>query len=215
MNPTLLGRTTRLLIGLFAFAVSVSLMIRSELGLGPWDTFHVGLSSLTGLSVGLIMILVGVVLVVVSYFIRVRAGPGTIANMILIGAFTDLLLPMTPTAAGVILPWVYYLVGVGVAGLATGFYISAGLGTGPRDSLMVGLAALTRWPIRRVRTLIEASALGVGWVLGGTVGIGTVVFLVLIGPVTQWGMELFPIPGAQPKGPDVRRSRTARRDAAA
>jgi uncharacterized membrane protein YczE len=186
-------------------------MIRAELGLGPWDAFHVGLSELTGISVGLVMNAVGLVIVVGALAIRVRPGPGTIANMILIGIFADLLLPHLPTATGAIFPWIYLLGGIALCGIATGLYIGAGYGAGPRDSLMVGLAERTGWSIRLMRTLIEVSVLGLGWAMGGKIGIGTVVFTITVGPAAQWGLALFsPAPTPSPPTPPSppRRSRS-------
>jgi uncharacterized protein len=176
------------------------LMIRSGLGLGPWDAFHVGLSRLTGVSVGTASIGVGVAIVGGSLLLGVRPGPGTVANMILIGVFIDLLLPIVPDAAGWgMLP--YHLGGIGLLGLATGMYIAAGLGKGPRDGMMLGVSARTGMSVSRVRTGIEATVLVLGWAMGGRVGVGTVLFALAIGPVTQWGLQLFGVSGATPRGP--------------
>lgn len=185
-------RTVQLLFGLFLFGLNIALMIRAELGLGPWDAFHVGLSRVTGVSVGLIIILIGLLVVISALAIRVRPGIGTIANMILVGVFADLLLPVIPVADGLVWAWVYLISGVTLCGLATGMYIGAGYGTGPRDSLMIGIAARSGGSIRLVRTLIEVSVLGLGWAMGGKIGIGTIVFTLTVGPAAQWGMELFP-----------------------
>jgi uncharacterized membrane protein YczE len=184
-------RTAQLLFGLFLFGLSIALMIRAELGLGPWDAFHVGLSRVTGISVGLIIIAIGFVVVLSALLIRVRPGPGTLANMIMVGIFADLLLPVIPVASGVSWSWAFLFSGIALCGLATGIYIGAGYGAGPRDSLMVGIAERSGWSIRRVRTLIEVSVLGLGWMMGGKIGIGTVVFTLTIGPSAQWGMRLF------------------------
>ena len=184
-------RATQLFFGLFLFGLNISLMIRAELGLGPWDAFHVGLAQVTGLSVGLIIIVIGVLVVLGTLLIRVRPGPGTVANMIMVGIFADLLLPVIPVASGVSWSWAFLFSGIALCGLATGIYIGAGYGAGPRDSLMVGIAERSGWSIRRVRTLIEVSVLGLGWMMGGKIGIGTVVFTLTIGPSAQWGMRLF------------------------
>lgn len=187
-NPLLAW--AQLLAGLAGFAVAVSLMIRSGLGLGPWDAFHVGLHRWTGISVGGASIVAGVVIVVGSLPIGIRPGWGTLANMVLIGVFIDLLLPRVPPAPSLPLAFVFHLAGIGICGLATGFYIAAGLGTGPRDGLMIGLAERYGWPVGRVRTGIELTVLLLGWGMGGTVGIGTVLFAFGIGPVTQWGLRV-------------------------
>ncbi len=198
-------RIAQLVLGLFVFGIGVTLLIRAELGLGPWDSFHVGLSQLTGISVGMVMNGIGLLIVLGALAIGVRPGPGTIVNMILIGVFADQLLPLVPTAPGIILPWAYLLTGIALCGLATGMYLGAGFGAGPRDGLMVGLAARTGWSVRLVRTLIEVSVLGFGWLMGGKIGIGTVVFTLTVGPAAQWGLALFganrPTPAGAPAPP--------------
>ncbi|HYW05983.1 MAG TPA: hypothetical protein VE913_03445, partial [Longimicrobium sp.] len=135
-------------------------------------------------------ILTGVAIVALSLVIGIRPGVGTVANMVLIGWFIDLLRPWIPVAPGTAWAYAYFIVGIAVCGLSTGIYIAAGLGKGPRDGLMLGLAARSGWPVRRVRTLIELSALGVGWWLGGSVGVGTVLFALGIGPAAQWGLAM-------------------------
>ena len=189
-------RWARLLAGLFLFGVAVVLMIRSGLGLGPWDAFHVGLHHLTGMTIGTTTIVVGLVIVVGTWFMGERPGPGTIANMILIGVFVDLLLPVVPEASGWLgLP--YHLAGIGLTGIATGLYISPGLGKGPRDGLMLALAERTGHSVQRVRTWIELTALALGWTMGGKVGVGTLLFAFGIGPVTQWSLQWFGITTAR------------------
>jgi uncharacterized protein len=213
-----LGRWVQLTVGLFGYGLAIPLMIQSGLGLGPWDAFHLGLHYQTGISVGLASILVGVVIVAGSYFLGIRPGPGTLANMILIGVFIDLVLPRVPAAPTWPIGVAYYLIGIAAVGLATGMYMGAGLGNGPRDGLMVGISAARGWPVRRVRTAIEIAALGGGWAMGGTIGIGTILFALTIGPATQFGLELFgALPPARraPSEPDPRlRPRRAWRRAA-
>lgn len=189
-----LGRESRrwaqLLLGLFVYGLACALMIRSEFGLGPWDAFHVGLHRLTGLSVGAASIVVGVAIVGGTWLIGVRPGLGMLANMVLIGVFIDLLLPAVPSATGWLRP-AYHVAGTVLTGFATGLYIAPGLGEGPRDGMMLGIAARTGWSVRRVRTAIELTVLALGWALGATVGLGTIVFALGIGPATQWGLRLF------------------------
>lgn len=180
----------QLLIGLFGYAVAVALMIQSQLGLGPWDAFHVGVQNLTGIPVGQASIYVGMLLLLGTWFIGVRPGLGTIGNMILIGVFLDLLLPVLPLAHGWAIGLAYFIPGLLICGLSTGFYIGAGLGKGPRDGLMVGLSQGTGWPVRRVRTLIELVVLVFGWLMGGPIGLGTLLFALGIGPAAQWGMRV-------------------------
>ena len=192
-SPTrsIVGRWAQLLTGLLAFALSIALMIRGGLGLGPWDAFHVGLHRLTGMTVGTASIAAGFVIIAISLLLKARLGPATIANMVLIGIFTDLALPVVPAAAGFAIGLAYHLVGIALIGLATGMYLGAGLGAGPRDGLMTALAARYGWSISRTRTGIELSVLGLGWLMGGTLGLGTILFAVAVGPSVQWGMRLF------------------------
>ena len=187
----LAARWAQLLGGLLAFAIAIALMIRSGLGLGPWDAFHYGLHRLTGLTVGLASILAGVIVVGISVAMKVKPGPATLANMVLVGVFTDLVLPLVPSAAGWGPGLAYHVFGIGLMGLATGMYISAGLGSGPRDGLMAALSVRYGWSIQRTRTLIELSVLALGWAMGGMLGVGTVLFAAAIGPSVQWGMRLF------------------------
>lgn len=181
---------TQLVTGLFAYGLAIALMVRSRLGLGPWDAFHVGIHNLTGMSIGVASIVVGMVIVAGSWFIGIRPGWGTVANMILIGVFLDLLLPVLAPAADWRVGAAYYLAGIVICGLATGFYIAAGLGKGPRDGLMIGLSQRSGWPVGRVRTAIEVSVLALGWAMGGAVGVGTLLFAFGIGPATQWGLRV-------------------------
>ena len=163
-------------------------MVRSGLGLGPWDAFHAGLHQHNGIGIGTASILAGVVILVVSLPMGVRPGVGTAANMVLIGTFIDLLLPVVPPAASWPVGLVYYVAALTIAGWFTGAYIAAGLGKGPRDGLVLAVAARSGWPVRRVRTAMELSVLGFGWALGGALGVGTVLFALGIGPAMQWGL---------------------------
>lgn len=177
-------------IGLFGYALSVRLMIASGLGLGPWDSFHVGLNYLTGMSVGAANIVCGLLIVAGSWLISIRPGIGTLANMIGISIFLDTLQPLIPAVTDWRWAVAFHVSGIVLCGLTTGVYIAAGLGKGPRDGLMVGLSQQTGWPIRRVRMLIEIAVLGCGWLMGGPIGVGTIMFALGIGPAVQWGLQL-------------------------
>jgi uncharacterized protein len=195
------GRWLQLVGGLLCFGVAIPLMIGSRLGLGPWDAFHFGLHRLTGISVGGASIGVGMVILAGTWFLGVRPGAGTVANMVLIGVFIDLLLPLTPTAGNLYWGVVYYLGAIALAGLGTGMYIGAGLGQGPRDGLMLGLSRRMGWPVRRVRTAMELTVLLLGWAMGGGIGVGTLMFATLIGPAAQWGLQLFRVAPAPAPAP--------------
>jgi len=178
------ARFVQLFAGLVLFGVSLAFLVRSELGLDPWDVFHQGLSVATGLSIGVCTIAAGVVVLLLWFPLRQRPGIGTVANVILVGLTLDAALFVLPTTNDLAFRWTYLIGGIVLNGIATGAYIGAGLGPGPRDGLMVGLARGGR-SIRVVRTSIEVSVLVVGWLLGGTVGIGTVLFALTIGPIVH------------------------------
>ncbi len=180
----------QLLVGLFGYGLAVALMIESNLGLGPWDAFHYGIHRYTGITVGTASILVGLAIQALTWFIGVRPGAGTIANMVLIGVFIDLLLPILPAATHWSVGLAFYVAGILICGLATGFYIGAGLGKGPRDGLMIAVSQIVGWPVRRVRTLIELTVLLLGWLMGATIGVGTLLFALGIGPAVQWGLRV-------------------------
>jgi uncharacterized membrane protein YczE len=183
-------RFVQLLAGLVSFGASLALLVRSELGLDPWDVFHQGLSVATGLSIGTCTIAAGVVVLLLWFPLRQRPGIGTVANVILVGLTLDAALFVLPTTDDLAFRWSYLVGGIVLNGIATGAYIGAGLGPGPRDGLMVGLARGGR-SIRVVRTSIEVSVLVVGWLLGGTVGLGTVLFALMIGPIVHWTLPIF------------------------
>jgi uncharacterized membrane protein YczE len=195
------ARWGQFLLAMACFGLAISLMIRSGLGLGPWDAFHVGLARLTGLTIGQASIVAGVAVLLGSMAMGVRPGIGTIANMFLVGIAVDVMLPFVPAAeslgGGMVSQGAYFALGILGAGFGTGMYIAAALGAGPRDGLMVAVSARSGWPVRRVRTLLEASVLAAGWAMGGKLGVGTVAFVAGIGPVTQWGMQHFGLVGAR------------------
>ncbi len=172
-------------------------MVRAGLGLGPWDVLHQGLSMRTGLPIGTLVILVGFVVLLGWVPLRQRLGVGTVCNALLIGLVIDAVLAVVSEPHGQATRWLFLLSGLGLVGLGSGLYIGAGLGPGPRDGLMTGLAA-RGYSLRIVRTLIELSALAAGWALGGTVGVGTLVFALGIGPLVQMFLGRLTIPAPIP-----------------
>jgi uncharacterized membrane protein YczE len=186
-----IARFAQLIIGLVIYGLSSSLMVLGRHGLVPWDVLHQGLQRQTGIALGTWSILVGLVVVTLWIPLREKPGWGTLLNAIVIGGSIDLALWIVPVVHGGATRWACCLVGVLLGGVATGMYIGAGLGPGPRDGLMTGLARRTGGSIRTVRTALEATVLVLGWFLGGTVGVITVIYLVSIGPLAHVFVPLF------------------------
>ena len=178
-------RLLQLFIGLLLYGASMALMLRAALGLDPWDVFHQGLAIQADLSIGKVVNLVGLAVLLLWIPLKQRPGIGTVANVILIGTAMDLTLSVLPAIEGLALPVAALLFSVVANGIAGALYIGAGLGPGPRDGLMTGLARRTGWSLRLVRTGIELTVLGCGWLLGGTVGVGTLLYAFTIGPLVQ------------------------------
>jgi uncharacterized protein len=199
----------RLFAGLWLFAAGVVLGLRSGLGVSPWDVLHDGIRQVTPLSFGAASVLVGVVLVLVALSHGVRPGPGTLANMVAIGVFADAMLASgigrDLHAQPLPLRLAVVLAGIGLVAFGSALYIGAGLGSGPRDSLMLALSARTRIRVGLVRALIEASALAAGWLLGGAAGIGTVLFVAGIGPAVELAFRLLRIEVPAGRGGRARR----------
>lgn len=166
-------------------------MVRSRLGLMAWSVLHEGLSRQTGLSIGLVTNLLGAVVLLVWIPLRQRPGLGTISNVLVIGTATDFTLALLPEVGALPGRTALLLGGIALNGLATAAYISAGYGPGPRDGLTTGLVKATGVSIRRARLSVELVVLACGWLLGGTVGIGTVLHAVVIGPLMQAGLSIF------------------------
>ena len=183
-------RLAQLYAGLVLYGVSVTLMIQARLGLDPWDVFHQGLARHSGLAIGTWSILVGLVVLLLWIPLRQLPGIGTVANVVMIGGTMDIVLSLVHSPNSLLWRIVCLLAGVGLNGVATGAYIGAGLGPGPRDGLMTGLAARGH-SIRVVRTGIEIAVLVTGWLLGGTVGVGTVLYAVSIGPLAHVFVPFF------------------------
>ncbi|GAB2752499.1 membrane protein [Salinifilum aidingensis] len=178
----------QLFAGLALYGASQALMIRGQLGLGPWDALHAGLSEKLGLNFGVTVILVSVAVLVLWIPLRQRIGVGTVANTVCVGLAADGALALIPPVAALGPRIALLVAGVVLNGIATAYYIGARLGPGARDGLMTGLAERTGASLRLVRTLIEITVLAAGWLLGGTVGVGTALYAVAIGPVAQFAM---------------------------
>lgn len=187
------ARTLRLLIGLFLYAVGIVMTINANLGLSPWDVFHQGLAQKFGITMGQASIAVGGMIVVLNWVLGERIGWSTLANILFIGLFLDLLMirHVIPSFDSFIPSLALMLLGLLVIGLATYFYLGVGLGSGPRDGLMVALTKKTGKSVRLIRNSIELAALLVGYILGGHVGIGTVIMALTTGYFVQFVFRIF------------------------
>ena len=194
-------RFIQLQLGLLLYGASLALMVRANLGLNPWSVFHQGLSELTGISLGLIVNLVGALVLLIWIPLRQKPGVGTISNVLVIGTAADVSLHFLPEIHGLALQIAFLIGAILVNGVATGAYIGAGLGPGPRDGLTTGGVRLTGWRVGWVRTAIEAIVLALGWMLGGTIGVGTVVYAMCNGPLMQIFLPMFEIKQAAPVAP--------------
>jgi uncharacterized membrane protein YczE len=197
-------RFVQLQVGLVLYGVSMALMIESSLGLDPWDVFHQGVSEVTGLRFGWVVIGVGALVLLLWIPLRQKPGVGTVSNVIVIGLAVDLALAALPAPDPLLLRMVFLVAGIVGNGIATGLYIGARLGPGPRDGLTTGFVALKPGrSIRLVRTVIEVAVLAVGWLLGGTVGVGTVLYAVSIGPLAHVFIPLFAVPASADRMPGL------------
>lgn len=181
-----------LLVGLVGYGLSMAVMVRAGLGLDPWDVFHQGLAGRTGMTIGVASGVVGAVVLLAWIPLRNRPGIGTVANVVVIAVTVDAGLALLPESTGLPVRIAMMLGAVLLNAVSTVLYIGAGLGPGPRDGLMTGLVARTGLSVRLVRTSIEGTVLTVGWLLGGSVGVGTVVYALGIGPLVQLILKLTP-----------------------
>lgn len=191
-------RLVRLVLGLALYGLSIALMIKGAVGASPWDVFHQGAARHAPLSFGMIMIAAAAVVLLAWIPLRQMPGLGTLANALLLGPFADLGLAVVPTPNNLVVRCGYLVAGVVLCALATAMYVGAQLGPGPRDGLMTGLARRTGWSIRRVRTVIEVTVLVAGVLLGGSIGPGTLVFALGVGPITQFFLRYLVVPVAEP-----------------
>lgn len=194
--PRLLPRRLgQLYAGLVLYGVSMALIVEAALGVMPWDVLHQGLSRILGTSLGTMTIAVGVLVLLAWVPLRQRPGLGTVSNVLVIGLVVDALLPLLPTPSAFVARLGLLAAGIGLNAVATAAYIGARLGPGPRDGLMTGLVARTGWPVRLVRTGIEVGVVALGWLLGGNLGVGTVAYALLIGPLVQPLLPLLRVAG--------------------
>ncbi|WP_219722071.1 YczE/YyaS/YitT family protein [Deinococcus planocerae] len=193
----MIRRFVQLLVGLTLYGVSLALMVRAHLGLDPWDVFHQGVAQRLGWSLGTVVNVAGALVLLLWLPLRQWPGLGTVCNVLVIGLAVDAALALLPPVSGLPARFGLLVGGVLLNALATAAYIGAGLGPGPRDGLMTGLVRRTGRSVRLVRTGIEGVVLIAGWLLGGPVGVGTVAYALLIGPLVQ---VLLPHLTVQPAG---------------
>jgi uncharacterized membrane protein YczE len=181
------------MIGLFLYGIGIALIVRGAIGVAPWDVLTQGIDNYTGLGFGLITVLLSGVVLLFWIPIRQKPGIGTVLNALLVGPFAQFGLWLIPEGLDLWLRILLFAVGLLVLAAATGLYIGAHFGPGPRDGLMTGLHKRTGLKIWIVRTSIEVTVLGIGWILGGNVGIGTVLFALLVGPLCNWTIPFFAV----------------------
>ncbi len=184
-------RLMQLYIGLALYGISTAMFVRADLGADPWNVFHLGMAKMFSLNIGMVIILVGVLVLLLWIPLRQRPGLGTISNVIAIGLAADAALMLMPQLESLVARGILLVSAVVVNAVATGMYIGAGFGAGPRDGLMTGINARTGWSVRSVRTAIELTVLFAGWMMGGTVGVGTVLYALAIGPLIQLFLPWF------------------------
>ncbi|MFE7325797.1 YitT family protein [Streptomyces sp. NPDC057565] len=191
-------RLMQLYVGLALYGASSALMVRAGLGLEPWGVLHQGLAERTGLSIGVVAIIVGAVVLLLWIPMRQRPGLGTVSNVFAIGLAMDGTLALVPELHGPAARIVVMVAGIALNGVATGLYIAARFGPGPRDGLMTGLHRRTGRSVRLVRTAIEVAVVATGFLLGGSLGVGTVLYALSIGPLAQLFLRFFAVPEAKP-----------------
>jgi uncharacterized membrane protein YczE len=204
LSPTILPRLPGLLLGLVVFGFGISLMAEAGLGLGPWEALHQGIQFRTGIPMGTVSIILGIPILALWWPLGERPGPGTLLNVVLIGASTNAGIAILPAPEPQLAQLAMMAAGVLVIGVGSGLYLAADLGPGPRDGLMTGVHHRFGWSIRRARTAIELAALVAGWVLGGSIGLGTIVFAFGIGPVVQVMLGFFDREGRVARRREIR-----------
>ena len=197
----MLRRLIQLYFGLMLYGVSTAVYVRANQGADPWNVFHLGVAGLTSVNLGVVMILTGAAVLLLWIPLRQRPGLGTISNVIVLGLAADATLALMPPLESLWLRGLMLGLAVILNALATGMYIGAGFGAGPRDGLMTGIHARTGWSVRWIRMAIELSVLVIGTLLGGTFGIGTVIYALAIGPLIQICLPWFQLPRVAQRRP--------------
>jgi uncharacterized protein len=188
-------RLTLLMSGLFCYGLAIALVVRAGLGLGSWDVFHQGLTRITPLTLGQAGQVTGLAIIVISLVMGVKPGIGTLANMYFIGFWVDVILganviPDADKLAGLPLQLLFVIASIFILGLGSGMYIKAGLGAGPRDSFMLALVQKTGWRVAICRAIMETTVCLVGWLLGGLVGVATLIIAFGVGPAVELGFKI-------------------------
>ena len=183
-------RWFKLLAGLILFGIGIALMKQSQLGLSPWEVLHDGISKVSGIAIGTVSILIGIVVLLLWIPMREKPGIGTILNILIVGNVTNLTLIFLPVSNELLIQIIWLVIGLLMIGLASALYLSSRLGAGPRDGLMMSLYRQTSFSIRLIRSVMEVGVLLVGWLLHGTIGIGTLAFALGIGPIIQFMFRL-------------------------
>lgn len=198
-------RVIQLVVGLVLFGIGCGLTVQAGLGVDPWTVLAQGLSVRTGLGVGWLANIIGAVVMLLWIPLRQKPGIGTLANILVVGTVLQATLGVVPRIEGLGWQFLVLLAGIVAVAVASGLYIGAHFGPGPRDGLMTGMHQRLGWPIWTCRAVVELSVLGIGWLLGGTVGVGTVLFALLIGPLVHLALPPLDTARARPR----RRSRDA------
>jgi hypothetical protein len=208
-----LRRWLQFVAGIFILSFGISLMVRANIGLGPWDVLHQGVSMRTGMAIGTAIIVIGLLIMLLWIPLGERPGPGTVLNVLCVGLLVNACLDVLPalgpeTLSGALLfsaQVAQMAAGIVIMGVGSGMYISSGLGAGPRDGVMMGLVHRTGFSVRVVRTILELTALLIGWLLGGTIGLGTLMFAFGVGPVIHTTLHIFHRWQQEPVQPDSQR----------
>ena len=201
----MLRRSGQFALGIFLYGFAIGMMLQAGIGVSPWDVLSQGVTVRTGLPFGLVTNIIGALVLLLWIPIRQRPGWGTVLNVVFVGYSAQVALVVVPVVDSLWIRVPLFAGGLVLLGFATGLYIGAHFGPGPRDGLMTGIHRRTGWPVWRVRVGIELVVLAIGWVLGGNVGLGTLAFALLIGPIVQRTLPLFDVP--VPVRPRRRRGR--------